>query len=93
MVGFTLLRTCLIGLGFEGLEELGFLELSEFCSARPSPPPGSCFSESKYAPILAPFGNVPYRLIAFRTFTSSSAKTYHVKITLGIHQARSVSEA
>lgn len=27
-----------------------------------------CLKDSRYAPILAPLGNVPYRLMAFRTF-------------------------
>lgn len=34
-----------------------------------------CRSDSRYAPILAPFGSVPYLLMALRTFWTSSAAT------------------
>lgn len=34
-----------------------------------------CRSDSKQAPIRAPFGSVPYRLIALRTFCTSKAAT------------------
>lgn len=46
-----------------------------FVSPLPSLMPPVCRNDSKYAPIRAPFGKVPYRLMARFTFCTSRAPT------------------